>query len=181
MTDKTLSAEERIERAEREVIRLTGSGPGGQHDRNFRMTVPAEPDRDSDLVLMDGLQAGREALAARERPSALDVEALSLLRAASLLPNDGIVVPRIRSFLARLTEPDAGEGTCVLSRFGLTPHSHRCTAEEDRAAIAPDTTEATLPVPPYHDDRGDLQEAWIRGYRAALQQPAAQPEEPHNA
>jgi hypothetical protein len=74
MTDKTLSAEERIERAEREVIRLTGSGPGGQRDRNFRMTVPAEPDRDSDLVLMDGLQAGREALAAREKPSALDGE-----------------------------------------------------------------------------------------------------------
>ncbi len=23
------------------------------------------------------------------------------------------------------------------------------------------------PVPPYHDDRGDLQEAWVRGYHAA--------------
>lgn len=31
------------------------------------MTVPAEPDRDSDLVLMDGLKAGREALDDRTR------------------------------------------------------------------------------------------------------------------
>jgi hypothetical protein len=25
-----------------------------------------------------------------------------------------------------------------------------------------------ITVPPYHDDRGDLQEAWMRGYHAAL-------------
>ena len=68
-----LSREARIERAEREVIRLTGSGPGGQLDRHFRMTVPAEPDRDSDLVLMDGLAAGREALDAARTPSQPDL------------------------------------------------------------------------------------------------------------
>lgn len=70
-----LSGEARIERAEREVIRLTGSGPGGSRDRSFRMTIPAEPDRDSDLVLMDGLDAGREALAtlaARQPDPGLD-------------------------------------------------------------------------------------------------------------
>ena len=38
----------------------------------------------------------------------------------------------------------------------------------DRLAVTPREVDEPLPVPPYNDDRGDLQEAWQRGYRAAL-------------
>jgi hypothetical protein len=48
---------ERIEAAKDEVVRLT------DQDSRFRMSIPAEPKRDSDLLLMDGLDAGTEALA----------------------------------------------------------------------------------------------------------------------
>ena len=57
VSDDTLRAAlDAIEKAEREVIRLTGSG------ETWR--VPAAPDRDSDLVLMDALSKARAALAA---------------------------------------------------------------------------------------------------------------------
>jgi hypothetical protein len=51
--------------------------------------------------------------AARERPSALDVEALAFIRALLSSPvwpaDEDIPVPR--AILTRLTKPDAGEGT----------------------------------------------------------------------
>lgn len=77
MTETPLTPKERIERAEQEVVRLCGSGPGGHLNRSFRMTIPADPDRDSDLVLMDGLAAGREAIATLDATGELDVERLA--------------------------------------------------------------------------------------------------------
>lgn len=54
----------RIAKAEEEVVRLCrGDRPGG---RTFRMTVPVES-TDSDIVLLDGLTAGRDALADLDR------------------------------------------------------------------------------------------------------------------
>lgn len=52
----------RIARAEEEVSRLA-KGPYRPGGRSFRMTVPVD-DGDSDMVLLAGLAAGREALEA---------------------------------------------------------------------------------------------------------------------
>lgn len=53
-------AEASIEAAEQEVFRLC-RGPNRAGGRSFRMTIPVEP-TDSDIVLINGLQAGREAV-----------------------------------------------------------------------------------------------------------------------
>jgi hypothetical protein len=47
-------------------------------------------------------------------------------------------------------------------------------ADGRRASASPEAQPD--PIPPYNDDRGDLQEAWVRGYHAASQPPAIDPE-----
>jgi hypothetical protein len=70
--------------------------------------IEACANREPLLGLLDRLDA-----AARERPSALDVEALAFIRALLSSPvwpaDEDIPVPR--AILTRLTKPDAGEGT----------------------------------------------------------------------
>lgn len=60
MTD-TLTRQERIDRAHRMICDLC------EGRREWRMSIPAEVDYDPDLVIGDGLLAGREALAEVER------------------------------------------------------------------------------------------------------------------
>jgi len=60
--DEVADALVAIEAAEQEVHRLA-IGPNRAGGRSFRMTVPVNS-TDSDIVLIDGLMAGRRALAA---------------------------------------------------------------------------------------------------------------------
>jgi hypothetical protein len=65
-TETPRTPEERIERAVQEVYALAaGRAPGGH---TFRMSVPADPRYDSDLILIDGLTAAEEVVASLRKP-----------------------------------------------------------------------------------------------------------------
>ena len=63
-----------IERAHKEIADLCKLGPS-----RWRMSIPAQPDRDSDLILSAALKAGEEALAEAERLRAERARAVAAL------------------------------------------------------------------------------------------------------
>jgi len=107
----------RIERAHQEVYRVC------QPLQHWRMSVPADPERDSDLIIEDGLIAGEEALAALAEREALDVELLAREVRDAVLD----LIPDYPDALIRVEEAAiaAEQAVLVYAALAETPEAAR--------------------------------------------------------